>query len=136
LAPTPDIIGSKINLSRYVSTMLPNIFGCKYVSLYINAGNENNQKNYSNNKNLDGSFAEIILTSEFGKSTIVNTGTTARVSETKFFNPPLRKVDRLEITFKNPDGSLYDFNGLNHFIDLEFHSLNQPGIYNTLKSNN
>lgn len=136
ITPTSDIIGSKINLCCFTAPMLPDLSGNKYVSLYISAGNERNQKNFSNNKNIDGSFAVIFFISPFGLPTIVNTGTTARVSETKYFNPPLRNVDRLIIQFKTHDGHLYDFNGMNHVLDLEFQALNQPGIYNTVRSNN
>ncbi len=136
LNPSNSVVGSKINLFKFTGTMLPDLSGTKYVSLYISAGNERNQKNFSNNKNIDGSFAVIFLTSAFGQPTIVNTGTTARMSETKYFNPPLRNVDRLIIEFKTHDGYLYDFNGMNHVLDLEFQALNQPGIYNTVRSNN
>lgn len=131
-----SIIGSKINLGGFTSSMLPDLDNFPEVSLYIDAGNESNVKNKSNNKNLDGSFAVIFLTSPFGTPTIVNTGTTARMSETKFFNPPLRKIQQLRIQFKTPDGFLYDFHGRDHTIDLEIQSLNAPGIYNTIRSNN
>jgi len=130
------IVGSKINIGEVKAPMLSDLNGCKELSLYIDAGNESNVKNKSNNKNIDGSFAVIFLTSAFGFPTIVNTGTTARVSETKFFNPPLRKVQQFTIQFKTPDGHFYDFHGRNHTIDLEIQSLNAPGIYNSIRSNN
>jgi hypothetical protein len=119
-----------------IGDLLPDLSGIGYVALHLSAGNESHIKNISNNKNLNGSFSIIPLTADFGKPVIINTGTTARMSETKFFNPPLRRVDRLMIKFVDRNGNIVDFNGVNHMIDIEIQTLNSAGRYDTLKSNN
>lgn len=48
----------------------------------------------------------------------------SRTDQTKYFNPPLGKLDNLELTFRYPTGQLYNFRGINHLLDFKIINLN------------
>jgi hypothetical protein len=50
----------------------------------------------------------------------------------KYFNPPLAKLDRLTIKFKDADGNIVDFNGIQHFMEFRITTINAQGAYDTV----
>ena len=51
-------------------------------------------------------------------------------AETKYFNPPLPRLSKLNINFKNYENRLFNFNGKDHYIIFKIITLNQPQKYN------
>ena len=47
----------------------------------------------------------------------------------KYFNPPLARLDRLTIEFKDSCGNTIDFNGIENFMEFRIMSMNNPGKY-------
>lgn len=47
----------------------------------------------------------------------------------KYFNPPLARLDRLTICFKDKDGNIVNFNGIENFMEFRIHTLNANGKY-------
>ena len=47
----------------------------------------------------------------------------------KYFNPPLPKLDRLTIRFRDIDGNLVNFNGIENFMEFRILTINAPGFY-------
>ena len=47
----------------------------------------------------------------------------------KYFNPPLGKLQKLDISFVTYDNNPYDFNGHDHTLFLQMMSLNQSSKY-------
>lgn len=68
--------------------------------------------------NADGCGREF-----FGKHT-ANTGETV-----KHYNPPIDTLRSMTIQFKKHDGSLYDFNGKEHFLMFDIYTLNANQKY-------
>ena len=137
--PCPNSIGPKLGFlnktltaeSEYTSQAIQDVNDEKYIILRIRELN----RLISNNKHIDDSFATFIFNNNHGSNFIYNLGDSSSVdgSETKFFNPPLPKLDRFTIEFLTRDGREYDFNGRNHLLDFSVISLNSPGIYTTLE---
>ena len=74
----------------------------------------------SNNTPVDNAFAIIPANcqdSSYGNSYV------------KLFNPPLSRMDRLTITFKDLDGNVIDFQGIENILEFRITSLNNPGHY-------
>ena len=63
-------------------------------------------------------FAKILLTDNPGR-VLFNTA----ISAPKIFNDPLPELRELEFMFYSPDGSLYDFSGLDHSFTLAIETL-------------
>ena len=59
-------------------------------------------------------FAKILLSGLPGKA-LYNT----YVCVPKVFYEPIPELSSLEFTFYSPDGTLFDFNGINHSFTLE-----------------
>lgn len=83
-------------------------------------------------RGADNAFAIIPLQSSnadgcgrefFGKHT-ANTGETV-----KHYNPPIGTLRALTFRFKKHDGSLYDFNGKEHFLLFDIYTLNANQKY-------
>ena len=43
-----------------------------------------------------------------------------------YFSEPIPKLKKLDITFYSPDGTIYDFNGRDHFLVFEITCLSRP----------
>ena len=126
-----DLNKSRIYLNQHVADFSWNLDGEKYIILDILEA----KRLESNNKNLDGAFNVILLTSEPGTPTFITAGLTERRGEIKYYNPPLPKLDRMTIKFLKHNGDIFDFNGLDHLLEFNIISLNSPGKYNTLPQN-
>lgn len=86
---------------------------------------------HSTSRGADQAFAVIPMLGRttgcerefFGKQT-AHTGKT-----TKHFNPPISRINELTISFKRHDGTLYDFNGKEHFLEFDIYTLNAKQKY-------
>ena len=67
--------------------------------------------------------------------TIVNSGHISLDKEIKYFNPPLARLNHMDINFLRYDGSLVDFKGNEHMMAFKITCLNQPGKYNNFNEN-
>lgn len=88
-------------------------------------------------KGREASIAEsyaIIPLNEKCK-TIVNSGHISLDKEIKYFNPPLARLNHMDINFLRYDGSLVDFKGNEHMMAFKITCLNQPGKYNNFNEN-
>lgn len=83
-------------------------------------------------KGADNAFAIVPLQSNntdgcgrefFGKNT-ANSGETE-----KHYNPPIGALRSMTIKFKKHDGTLYDFNGKEHFLLFDIYTLNSNQKY-------
>jgi hypothetical protein len=117
---------SKSN-DNYKELFAPNIINlnsCKYVILAI----PEMEKNKSNTDSITSSYS--IIPFDCGAScALINASNSANMDETKHFNPPKAKFTKLTIKFLNYDGSLYDFNGVDHILDFKVYALNYKDIY-------
>ena len=75
------------------------------------------------------SFAIIPLNDKSNSLINVDASKYPTSKEIKYFTPPLGKLDRLTIQFLTYDGYEYDFNGVEHYLDLRINMLNQQGKY-------
>ena len=75
------------------------------------------------------SFAILPLNDKSNSLINVDASKYPTSKEIKYFTPPLGKLDRLTIQFLTYDGYEYDFNGLEHYLDLRINMLNQQGKY-------
>ena len=78
------------------------------------------------------SFAILPLNDKSNSLINVDASKYPTSKEIKYFTPPLGKLDRLTIQFLTYDGYEYDFNGLEHYLDLRINMLNQQGKYLSL----
>lgn len=72
----------------------------------------------SSTTSIPNSFAKILLSSN--DRILFNTF----VPLTYFYNDPIGSINTLKITFYNPDGTLYDFDGQDHSFTLELITIN------------
>ena len=117
---------SKSN-KNYKNLLAPNIVNlnsCKYVILAVSEMG----KNKSNTDCIAGSYS-IIPFDCGAKCALINASNSANMDDTKHFNPPKAKFTKLTIKFLNYDGSLYDFNGVDHILDFKIYALNYKDIY-------
>lgn len=75
------------------------------------------------------SFAIIPLNDKSNSLINIDASKYPTSKEIKYFTPPLGKLDRLTIQFLTYDGYEYDFNGIEHYLDLRINMLNQQGKY-------
>ena len=75
------------------------------------------------------SFAVLPLNDKSNSLINVDASKYPTSKEIKNFTPPLGKLDRLTIQFLTYDGYEYDFNGVEHYLDLRINMLNQQGKY-------
>lgn len=81
----------------------------------------------SNISSIDRSFVTIPMISS--EKNFLISSTSGTPSYVKYFNPPLSRLDRLTICFKDKNGNIIDFNGLEHYLEFHIHTLNAPGKY-------
>jgi len=83
---------------------------------------------------IDDSYAIIPLEGNKCK-TIINSGSSPLDKDIKYFNPPLDRLQTLDIKFLRYDGSLVNFKGVDHMLAFRITCLNQPGKYNNFTEN-
>ncbi len=79
---------------------------------------------------LPSTFAVIPLYFPHNTKNFAVLGNMGNGEEIRYFNPPNPRLNKLTIQFKKRDGTLFNFNGLNHMFELEITTMNQPGKYN------
>lgn len=82
-----------------------------------------------NNSVITKSYA--IIPSDTSNTNIVSTSQKI----VKYFNPPLPRIQRLHIQFKDINGNLYDFQNHDHRIEILFESYKQARRYGALMDN-
>jgi hypothetical protein len=82
----------------------------------------------SNSTPIDRAFA-IIPMSCSHNSTNYMTNVCGTDSYIKYFNPPLARLDRLTVQFKDLEGNIVDFQGIDNYLEFRITSLNNPGHY-------
>lgn len=85
----------------------------------------------SNNELFEQRFAKIPLTNTLYSIEYFDQ---KKLKAKKIFNPPLSKLDYLDIEFRDKDGNLYDFNGHEHSFSLDI-KLNQYQLPLHIQSN-
>lgn len=84
----------------------------------------------SNTTAIDRSFSIIPMTSKQNEYTyICPIGGIPKYI--KYFNPPLARLDRLTICFKDKNGNIINFNGIDHLLEFKIHTLNANGKYDS-----
>ena len=78
---------------------------------------------------IDGAFARIILDNDSGTVKYLKASDIGKGRFIKYFNPPLGKLQKLDISFVTYDNNPYDFNGHDHTLFLQMMSLNQSSKY-------
>lgn len=84
----------------------------------------------SNSTSISDAFAILPMVHPHNTKSFVIASTLGQTREIKHYNPPMGKLNKLTIKFKRYDGSLYDFNGLDHFLEFEIKTMNDVGFYN------
>jgi hypothetical protein len=81
-----------------------------------------------NNSVLANSFCIIPVDSSTaeGDFTLKNGDTIDNDTYIHYYTEPLPKLAKLKITFYAPDGSIYDFNGRDHFLVFEITCMTRP----------
>jgi hypothetical protein len=80
-----------------------------------------------NSTTLDGAFAVIPLDTAQNNFALMKEGDIVdQDTYIHYFNTPLPKLDRLHISFHDPKGNIYDFNGRDHFLIFKLQCLNRP----------
>ena len=111
--------------SEYTAENKYDLFYNRYLILYI----EELERLRSKETSVMDSFAILPLNDEPNSLINVDACKYPTSKEIKYFTPPLGKLDRLTIKFLTYDGYEYDFNGLEHYLDLRINMLNQQGKY-------
>lgn len=106
---------------RLLSPFRINLNENKYIILNIDQFSVNS----SINTNINKSFA-LIHKNENNLNIC-----TDDLMVTKYFNPPIAKLSKLRLTFKNYDGSLYDFQNQDHRIEILLQSNKHPKRYHS-----
>lgn len=78
---------------------------------------------------IDRSFAVIPMVSPHNTKNFILSSNVGIPPYKKYFNPPLSKLDRLTIRFRDIDGNLINFNGIQNFLEFRILTLNAPGFY-------
>lgn len=111
--------------SEYTAENKYDLFYNRYLILYI----EELERLRSKETSVMDSFAILPLNDEPNSLINVDACKYPTSKEIKYFTPPLGKLDKLTIKFLTYDGYEYDFNGLEHYLDLRINMLNQQGKY-------
>ena len=105
-------------LGNYTGQNQYNINGEKYVMLHID--DLDNMEGVGTG--ISNAFAKITLNSNINDTRFYNM---SEYISKKTFNPPMNTLSRLTIKFKNYDGSLYDFGGIEHSLFIKITTLIQ-----------
>lgn len=107
--------------TSYTGQQVYNLYPNQYLALHLTTDTHDDCTNVYSQVNAignTGAFAILNLAQNFVRPYGVHhTQYTARRRFTRFFNPPIR-LSRLRIEIMSPDGSYYDFHGLDHYLML------------------
>jgi hypothetical protein len=83
----------------------------------------------TNSQNSGRSYAVLPLPITKNEKHNVVSSLNSNTIYKKHFNPPLPKLDRFTIKFKDIDGNLINFNGINHYMEFKIQTMNASGFY-------
>ena len=83
----------------------------------------------SNVKGLDDSFAVLPLFPIKNNTSFIIPQVKGNSPYVKYFNPPLARLDRMTIKFKDLNGNIIDFNGVDNLLGFKIKTINAPGSY-------
>lgn len=112
----------KAYLSNIVANAKYDLFFDQYVILKI-PGLERLQ---SNSNNVNDAFTIFTLNLEPNSRLVLDKALGPDDKEIKYYNPPLGRLANMKIIFTNYDGSLYNFNGREHYLEFRVKMLNRP----------
>lgn len=85
----------------------------------------------SNSTPIDRAFAVVPMIFPHNTKNFVISPSGGVPPYIKYFNPPLPRLDRLTVRFRDIDGNLIDFNGIENFLEFRIQSMNNLGYYNS-----
>ena len=121
----PSIITFIDNITTITAPNVVNLGSCQYIILNIPELHRLEAQKAS----LIDAYTIIPFKCD-SNCAIINASTSPNLCDAKYYNPPMGKLSKLTIQFKNYDGSYYDFNGMDHFLDFKIVCLNQSTKYN------
>lgn len=83
----------------------------------------------SNTRGVDRAFSVIPLYPVRNQTSFVLSTALGHSVYVKYFNPPLARLDRFTVKFKDLDGNIVDFNGVDHLLEFRINTINAPGAY-------
>jgi hypothetical protein len=105
----------------YMSQQVYNLYPDEYVAIHITTENNDDCKNIVSHVSAvgnTGAFAVLELSQSAARPQgTANRQYTPARRFTHFFNPPI-KFSKLKIEIKKPDGSYYNFHGMDHYLFL------------------
>ena len=123
------VLGFKpINLEghkSYTGQMVYNIRQFEYVALYINTDKDDDFRVIeSPNDNVSGAFAILYVNPllEALNTTKYNERICDNMKYINYFNPPI-SFKKIKIEFRSPNGTLYNFNGKDHYLVLRIRQM-------------
>ena len=83
----------------------------------------------SNIKGIDQSFAVVPLYPVRNDTSFIISQFNGDSPYVKYFNPPLARLDRMTVRFRDLDGNIINFNGMDNVLGFKIKTLNAPGAY-------
>jgi len=115
----------KINKGVYTGQYKVDLCPLKCISLEI-VELENIR---SNSLGVDRAFAVIPLFPVRDNTSFVLSGFNGHSPYVKYFNPPLARLDRFTVRFRDVNGNIVNFNGVNHLLEFKVKTINAQGSY-------
>lgn len=109
----------KTGSTSYTGTYVYSLNSPPYLAIHVSCGGKDFNKITSPITAAKNAFAIVWFDANQGNYNIYNPNVTDNGNFYFDFNPPLGKLDRLHITFRNPDNSVYDFNGIDNTLIFE-----------------
>lgn len=116
------------NTSVLISPNMFNIEIMPYIVIKLRSGNNFNLLFSNSDNSSDSAYAIISLLKE--NKTIICNATLPWDGIVKSFNPPLSRMQWVDVQFLNYDGTPFNFRGMENMLTLRLTLLNQPGKYN------
>lgn len=117
-----------LDISVLISPNMFNVEVMPYIVIRLKSYNGFNLL-FSNSDNAsDSSYAVISLLKD--NKTIICNATLPKQGIVKYFNPPLPRMQWVEVRFLNYDGTPFNFRGMENMLTIKLTLLNQPGKYN------
>jgi hypothetical protein len=82
-----------------------------------------------NSQNTGRSYAVLPLPTVKNEKQNIVSSLNSNTIYKKHFNPPLPKLDRFTIKFRDIDGNIVNFNGINHYMEFKIQTMNASGFY-------
>lgn len=124
------ISSNKTGSTSYTGEYLYDLFSAKYIILRINNQQVNWNRINSNHDPADGSFIIIPMDKRLNNFELAdNCDQIDREIYKIHFNPPLPKLDRFNVDFRDEYGNPFNFRGRDHVMIYEITSLSRHSDY-------